>query len=261
MTEFDMLEREARMDFDVDLAASLLIEARLQGRQVKVFQPGPAQPEQAYAVQDAVARRLGPVGGWKVGAKAPDAPPNAAPILSDLMKPSPANWPSGKLHMRGVEAEIAFRIARDLDPQSEPLAKQEVYDAIGSVHAAVEIVDTRLTEWRDADRLWVLADNQSNGGFVFDPIGIPWRGDDLSDAPVRLLIDGRSVVERRGGNPAGDSRWLLVWLVNHCVRHRGGLRAGTLITTGSCTGMIFVDPGVTVDVEFAGLGSARVHFS
>jgi 2-keto-4-pentenoate hydratase len=255
------MDREGRKQFDVNQAASLLVEARLQGRQVRVFQPGPADPEQAYAVQDAVAGRLGPVGGWKVGAKAPDATPNAAPILASLMKPAPASWPPGMLHMRGVEAEVAFRIARDLEPQGQRLAEQDVYGSIRSVHVAIEIVDTRLCDWRNVDRLWILADNQSNGGFVFDPVGMPWRGNDFSDVPVRLAVDGRVVVEGRGGNPAGDPQWLLVWLVNHCVQCRGGLRAGTIVTTGSYTGMIFVEPGATVEAEFSGLGSASVHFS
>jgi 2-keto-4-pentenoate hydratase len=261
MMEFNVSDQETKLHFDVEQAASLLVQAHVEKRQVRVFEPGPADPEQAYAVQDAVTRRLGPVSGWKVGAKAPAATPNAAPILSDLIRSSPATWPSSSFHMRGIEAEIAFRIARDLKPRPEPMTEQEVYDAVGSVHAGIEIVDTRLVEWSNADRLWVLADNQSNGGFVFDPVGSPWRGDDYSGAPVRLSVNGYPLIERDGGNPAGDPRWLLVWLVNHCVQSRGGLRAGTIVTTGSYTGMTFVDPGVTVDAEFPGIGSARASFT
>jgi 2-keto-4-pentenoate hydratase len=248
------------MAFDAERVASLLVEARRQRRLIAPSAAGPAGPEDAYAVQDAVARRLGAVAGWKVGAKSAEATPNAAPLLADLVRTSPAAWPADSLHMIGVEAEIAFRIGRDVEPRGEPFGDAEARACIDSVHAAIEIVDTRLAGWAEADRLWVLADNQSNGGFVYDPDGIPWRDQDLSEAPVRLDIDGRTVVESRGGNPAGDPRRLLPWLLTHCARRRGGVRAGALVTTGSYTGMLFVEPGVCVDATFDGIGSVRVSF-
>jgi 2-keto-4-pentenoate hydratase len=248
------------MHFRVDDAARLLVEARRQGRLVEPFMPGPPRPEDAYAVQDAVARHLGAVAGWKVGAKGPNETPSAAPLLADLIRPSPATWPSDALHMIGIEAEIAFRIGRDIEPRSEPLDEEEVCRAVESVHAAIEIVDTRLMGWADADRLWVLADNQSNGGFVYDPDGIAWRNQDFSDASVCLSINDRTIMERRGGNPSGDPRWLLRWLLGHCVQHRGGLRAGMLVTTGSYTGMTFIDPGASVEATFHGIGTAKVSF-
>jgi 2-keto-4-pentenoate hydratase len=249
------------MSFDVEHAASLLVEARRQHVQVGALAPGPARPEDAYAVQDAVARRLGPVAGWKVGARAPGHLPNAAPLLATLVRPSPANWPSSSLHMIGIEAELAFRLGGDVPPREGAVSRDEIWGAVESVHAAIEIVDTRLAGWREADRLWVLADNQSNGGFVYDPHGPPVSRTSLADASVRLVVDGHTLVEGRGGNPAGDPAWLVEWLVDHCVRYRGGLRAGTFVTTGSCTGMQFAKPGAVVEVTFDGIGTAAVRFS
>lgn len=248
------------MGFDVERAASILLEGRRQRRLIEPFTPGPAGPEEAYAVQDAVARRLGPVGGWKVGAKAPGETPNAAPLLCELMRTSPAVFPADTLHLIGIEAEIAFRLGRDIEPRSEPLPRDEIWASVQSVHAAIEIVDTRLADWRKADRLWVLADNQSNGGFVYDPDGIAFDDETFAEASVRLAVDGRTVVEGRGGNPAGDPRWLVEWLVNHCAQRRGGLRAGAIVTTGSCTGMIFVEPGAAVEATFDGIGTVEVAF-
>jgi 2-keto-4-pentenoate hydratase len=256
----DRLNGQTTMSFDVERAAALLVDARQQHRQVEPFAPGPTGVGDAYAVQDVVAQRLGPIGAWKVGAKAPGQVPNAAPILANLIRPSPADWPASSLHMIGIEAELAFRLGRDVAPRDGPLDRGEIWAAIESVHAAVEIVDTRLTGWKNADRLWVLADNQSNGGLVYDPQGVPLRGMPLADAPVRLVIDGRTVVEGRGGNPAGDPSWLVEWLVEHCARRRGGLRAGMLVTTGSCTGMPFVEPGASVEAVFDGIGRVVLRF-
>lgn len=249
------------MTFDVERAASLLIEGRRERCQAEPFASGPASADDAYAVQDAVARRLGPLGGWKVGAKAPGETPNAAPLLADLVRPSPANWPASSLHMIGIEAELAFRLGRNIDPRNNPLTRDEIWASVASVHAAIEIVDTRLSDWRHADRLWVLADNQSNGGFVYSPEGISLSDQPLAEAPVRVAIDGRIAAEGRGGNPAGDPRWLVEWLVNHCAQQRGGLRAGMFVTTGSYTGMLFVEPGASIEATFDGIGGVMVRFS
>jgi 2-keto-4-pentenoate hydratase len=249
------------MRFDVERAASLLIEARQRRRQIEPFASGPAHAHDAYAVQDAVAQRLGPVAGWKVGAKGPGETPNAAPLLADLVRPSPAEWPSSSLHMIGVEAELAFRLGKDVEPRSHPWSREEIWSAIDTVHAAIEIVDTRLAGWERADKMWVLADNQSNGGFVYDPRGVPVGEQGFADAAVQLLVDGRTAVDHRGGNPAGDLRWLLEWLVDHCARCRGGLRAGTFVTTGSYTGMLFVEPGASVRATFDAIGSVQVCFA
>jgi 2-keto-4-pentenoate hydratase len=162
--------------------------------------------------------------------------------------------------MIGVEAELAFRIGRDLKPRSEPMISEEIWASIASVHAAIEIVDTRLANWKYADRLWVLADSQSNGGFVYDPNGVPLTDGSFADAPVRLEFDGRVVVEKRGGNPAGDPRWLVEWLTNHCAQSRGGLMAGQFVTTGSYTGMLFVAAGAAVMASFKGIGTVTVSF-
>ncbi|OCP18612.1 MULTISPECIES: fumarylacetoacetate hydrolase family protein [unclassified Ensifer] len=249
------------MTFNIQEAASLLIESRRARKLARVLSPGPRDADAAYLVQDAVAHHLGPVGGWKVGAKSPDATPNAAPLLASAMKAGPTEWPSSDLNIYCVEPEIAFRIGRDIAPRSEPLSESEVYAAVASIHAAIEIVDTRLVDWETADPLWKLADNQSNGGFVYDPAGIAWDGEGLADAHVRLTINGVVKADQRGGNPAGDPRWLLLWLVDHCVRSRGGIRAGSLVTTGSYAGMVFVEPGAAVTADFIGIGSTSLRFT
>ena len=42
---------------------------------------------------------------------------------------------------------------------------------------------------------------------------------------------------------------------------RGGLAAGTIVTTGSYAGMIFIEPKAEVRASFAGLGTCEVRFT
>jgi 2-keto-4-pentenoate hydratase len=254
-------DAQAPSGFDPDTAAAELIQAHRTRRLLDTRGRGPSDVGDAYAVQEAVARELGPVAGWKVGAKAPGDTPLAAPLFSSLIRQSPATWPSDAFHMIGIEAEIAFRIGKAVEPRTAPLGVDAVFAHVASVHTAIEIVDTRLQDWRNADRLWALADNQTNGAFAYDPAGLPWRDTDYTHAQVRLEVNGKVLVEQAGGNTGGDPRALLVWLVNHCATRRGGLAAGTIVTTGSYTGMIFIEPRAEVRATFAGLGTCQVRFT
>jgi 2-keto-4-pentenoate hydratase len=162
--------------------------------------------------------------------------------------------------MIGIEAEIAFSLACDIGADAPPLDRGNLAGAIASAHAAIEVIDTRIAEWRAADSLWLLADSQMNGALVVGDAVADWSERDFTRQPVVLKVDGKTTVEAIGGNAAGDPRRLLLWLIGHCRANGIALRTGTVITTGSCTGMTFVEPGVRVVAEFPGFGTASVVF-
>ena len=250
----------------VEAAAELLVQAHREGRQLTVPLDAwqPRSRDQAYAVQDAVAGKLGAVAGWKTGAPNPEAEPVAAPLFADLVHAAPATIPASTLHMIGIEAEVAFQIGQDLPPRDGDYGRDEVAAAVRSLHPAIEVVDSRFGDWRAAGEYWRLADNQTNGAFVYGAGLEDWRAIDFAGLPIRLEIDGTVAVEAVGGNPAGDLLRLVTWLANHCARRgarRGRpLRAGDMVTTGSCTGMRFVEPGAVVAASFGALGTVSVSF-
>ena len=56
-------------------------------------------------------------------------------------------------------------------------------------------------------------------------------------------------------------RWeALLWLANH-RRRRGGLAAGQVVTTGTCTGLFRAPPGARVRALFAGRPKVELRFS
>ena len=251
------------MPNDVETVADLLSEAHRQGRQIAVPPPGIAPPtrEAAFAIQDRVRAALGGAGGWKTGAPSREALPIAAPLLASLIAPSPAELPASDFHRIGVEAELAFRFARALPRRDDPYSRDAVADAVESLHVSIEVVDSRLGDWAQGDDMWKLADNQVNGYFVHGPAVTDWRERDLEHAPVELLIDGKvAVVNDNGGNSAGDPMRVVTWLVNHLAETREGLQAGAIVTSGSCTGLIWVAPGAQIVARFPGIGEASVRF-
>ena len=244
---------------DISHAVQALLEARRSGRQVAApF--ALADRAAVYAVQDGVAKATGPIAGWKVGARTPTAEPNPAPLLADALVKSPARFDGKAMHMIGVEVEISFHIVRDIAARTAPVGRDEALAAVGDAFVGMEVVDTRLADFKSADPDWLLADNQMNHALVVGDSIKDWKSLDWANLQVRQTIDGKVEVDQKGGLGAVDPVRPLAWMIDHAVRHRGGLRAGQAITTGSWTGLRYYPPGTKARGEFVGLGAVEAQF-
>jgi 2-keto-4-pentenoate hydratase len=245
---------------NIDRAATALINARRSSTLLLGLPAVPQSVAEAYAIQDAVCAALGPVGGWKVGAKTPDAEPTCAPLPLALMHASPREIVQARSQLRGIEAEVAVRLRHDLPPRATPYTADDIVEAVSSIHPAIEVVTSRYADIRAQDPLSLLADSLSNGAFIYGPGKREGFRIDQREQHVLQYFGERKVADVVGGNPAGDILRLLVWLANHVAARCGGLRAGQIVTTGSCTGMLFAEPGETVKAEFPGLGEVETVF-
>jgi 2-keto-4-pentenoate hydratase len=240
-------------------AARLLCAAR-GGAPVHELPPScrPQSDADAYEVQDAVVRRLGEtIGGWKVGAASANSAAFCAPIWTTMIRSSPASYAAGELRIIGIEAEIAFRLGRDLPARATAYNRSEVTkDA--SLHPAIEIVDSRYADFRSLDRLSILADNFSNGGLVYAAAVPDWVKLDLGQTRITITEDDESFADSAGG-AARDPIAALVDFAN-LMNKRGGTSAGTFVTTGSWTGMVFTKRGARIVADFGSLGRVEVAF-
>jgi 2-keto-4-pentenoate hydratase len=244
----------------IQQAAQLFIGARRSGRLLDALPAAcrPATADDAHAIQAATVAGLGEtVGGWKVGAPIQGKLVRGV-IMRSVIFESPARVEAARMPLLGVEAEIAFRFERDMPPRSRAYAYDEVAAAV-TAFAAIEIVDSRFRSYGETPLLDRAADCVSNGGFVCGSSQRGWRSLDLSNLEVVLAIGGTETVRRVGGHAAGDPLLPAVALVNDLGG--GGLLAGQIVTTGTCTGLNFAMPGQAVAVAFAGLGEAQVLFA
>ena len=247
------------MSQDIANAVQALLEARRTGTQVPV--PFALRDRASvYAIQNGVAKATGPVSGWKVGAKTPTADPNCAPLLANTLVSSPATFDGKSMHMIGVEVEISFHIVRDIPARTAPVGRDEALAAVGDAFVGMEVVDTRLADFKSADPEWLLADNQMNHALVIGASIKDWKGLDWANLQVRQTIDGKVEVDQKGGLGAVDPVRPLAWMIDHAVRERGGIRKGQVITTGSWTGLRYYPPGTKARGEFVGLGAVEASF-
>lgn len=253
----------------VGQAVSWLAEAWREGVTLDGL-PKSALPRDAaegYKVQAGLLAALEiPVGGWKIGATSKVAQkmlktrgPFAAPVFAPRIYDAPARLPSSAYRMRGLEGEFAYRFAKPLPARRAAYDADEVAAALGSLHLAIEIVDSRFAGGFKMPLPAIIADLGSQGALVLGPPVPRWRQRDLAKVPVRMEVNGKVVGEGDGSAPMGSPMTALVWLVNH-ARRRGGIAAGQVVTTGTCCGFHAAAPGAHVEAVFGRLGSVVVDF-
>lgn len=239
--------------------ARQLVDARRHRRTLPALDAAyaPATIDEAYGVQDEVTRQLAlPVAGWKVGF-VPGSPAVHAPIYRDAYFESPARLPVSTAGCVIVEGEVAFALGRDLPTRARAYTAAEVMDAVDTVCAAIEIGDSRLRNLAHAPIEHKVADNVGNGALVRGNGTRAFHILDLAALRVRLYVNDEVVVDRIGGNAAGNPWDALIALVNSAYRQRT-LLAGQTIISGTCTGIHQGRAGSTARVVFERLGEAQV---
>ncbi|MBP6676527.1 MAG: fumarylacetoacetate hydrolase family protein [Vitreoscilla sp.] len=203
-------------------------------------------------------------GYWKSGAGHRQAALTHAPLMpagvhADSSLAQPADLRPHAFFKPAIECEIALRLACAVTP-AQALAMthdDEVTGLIDAMAVSIEVVDCRWVDDGALPPLLRLADFQSHGALALGPWA-PWRETDWSQQHCALHVNDAPVVERKGSHPLGRPAWLLpIWL-RHLTRHGATVPAGTVVTTGTWTGLTPVQRGSRVQVRFAGLGEAAL---
>jgi 2-keto-4-pentenoate hydratase len=221
--------------------------------------------EQAYAVQDLVARRNGWTAGgvaghWKSGGPSRSAVLTHAPLPPAGIWQSPADLRGQHFNLRLIEAEVALRLGRDVTAaEAERLGAQEAPRWVDAMAVSIEIVDSRWAEGpQAAPGLMKLADLQSHGALVLGN----WRAfeaRDWSQQRCTVTIGAAAPQAFEGTHSLGDPAWLVATWLKHATRGGGTVPRGTVVTTGTWCGMLVARTGDKVRAAFDGIGSAEVQ--
>jgi 2-keto-4-pentenoate hydratase len=230
----------------------------------------PATRADGYAVQATLESRSGaPLFGWKIAATSVAGQkhinvdgPLAGRLLTERAFESGATVPFGTNHMRVAEAEFAFTMRRDLTPQWGPFSVGEVVDAAGSLHPAIEIPDSRFDDFTIVGAAQLIADNACAHYFVLgEAAPDSWRDVDLSAHQVKGELVGKLTRDGVGSNVLGDPRLALAWLANELSSLGITLRAGQVVTTGTCLVPLEIASGDRVRMDFGALGRVECRLA
>ena len=161
--------------------------------------------------------------------------------------------------MAVAEPEFAFRFARAIHP-GEAHDREAVLAAVGALHLAIEVPDSRFQDFARVGAPQLVADAACARWFVLGPEARGWHGRDLAAVPVTIGDDAGAVHEGTGANALGDPRTALAWLVADRLDRGIAVEAGQVVTTGTCATPLPIGPGRTVTARFGDLGRVTVVF-
>ena len=246
-----------------------LFEAEAAGRpieQVSLGRPWVGEAE-AYRVQQELVRRHLESGhrivGWKVGLTSEAMQrqlgvdqPDYGPILSGFLVGDGGSISMDRLIAPRIEAEIAFVLATDLRGPGVTVA--DVLAATASVAPALEVIDSRIRDWKLtlAD---TVADLASSARVVLGPAR-PLDGLDLPGMAVHLERNGAAVAEGVGSAALGNPAAAVAWAANKLAAFGVTMEAGQVVMPGALHASVPVTAGDAFRAQFAGLGEVSVHF-
>ncbi|MFC0528741.1 2-keto-4-pentenoate hydratase [Phytohabitans kaempferiae] len=231
--------------------------------------PGVRTVDEAYAIQLAQVdrwRRDGRVvRGHKIGLTSAAMreqlgidQPDYGHLFEDMFFTPGEPVPVGRFLQPRAEPEIAFVLSGDL--AGPGLTVDDAAAAVGSVHAALEIIDSRIADWR-IGLVDTIADNASSGGAVVAAEPLPVAATDLADVECVFRVDGEVVATGVGSDVSGTPLGALAWLANRLGELGHRLEAGHVVLSGSLTKAAGISAGNVVTADFPSLGSVRATFA
>jgi len=228
----------------------------------------PRDRAEGYAIQAAIEKySTQRLFGWKIAATSEAGQkhinvegPMAGRILAETVIPDGGTAAMAGNEMRVAEPEFAFRMAADLPPRSQPYTTQEVLDAVDTLHPAIEIPDSRFADFITAGSAQIIADNACAHLFVLGSAATTdWRSLDLVEEKPLITLRGMRFTGH-GKNVLGDPRVALAWLANELRELGLTLKAGQIVTTGTCHPPLAIQGGDVFKADFGALGTVSVAF-
>jgi 2-keto-4-pentenoate hydratase len=229
----------------------------------------PANRADGYRIQHrGVALTGQAVVGWKIAATSTLGQahigvdgPLAGSLLADRVLDNRAVVSLAGNHMRVAEAEFGFRFDRALPPREAPYTRDEVLDAVSALHPTVEIPDSRYEDFCAVGTSQLIADNACACWLVVGAAAnADWRALDLAGHVVQTTLNGGPAEIGFGRNVLGSPLNALTWIANELRSFGPGLRAGDLVTTGTCIVPVAIRPGDKFHADFGVLGKVTVSF-
>ena len=164
-----------------------------------------------------------------------------APFFEGMVRESPAEFAAGDFNFCVVEAEVAFRMGRGLEPAAGVREAEEVLDAVEAAFLAIEAPNIRYADGPRAGLPSIAADGIGAQALILGPEIPDWRERDLAELAVVIEANGEQAAEGRAKEERPDPVGMLTRFANALSEQGRTLEAGQAVTTGAAA---LVAPGV-----------------
>lgn len=182
--------------------------------------------------------------------------PDFGPVLASTRYPDGGEVPLDRFIAPKMEAEITYLMGERL--QGPGVTVADARRAVAGAAASVEIVDSRVEDWRVklAD---TVADLASNGAIVISEDFVPLDGVDSRLIGMALTRNGALVDTGAGAAALGDPLAVVAWLANVLDERGLALDAGHVVMTGALHAAVPLAVGDHFLAEFDRLGSVGLR--
>jgi 2-keto-4-pentenoate hydratase len=157
-----------------------------------------------------------------------------------------------------VEVEVGFVLADDLPGAG--CTEDDVLAATAAFAPAIELIDTRITNWQ-VKLCDTIADNASSAGWVLGKERVSPKDVDIRAIDAVLKCNGEVLGEGRSDAVLGNPVTAVAWLARKVDQFGVRLKAGDVVLPGACMRAFDAKPGDDFVAEFAGLGSVHLSFA
>ncbi|MCU0490591.1 MAG: fumarylacetoacetate hydrolase family protein [Chloroflexaceae bacterium] len=154
--------------------------------------------------------------------------------------------PAAPFLLPRLEGELAFLIGTPL--RGPGITPQQVLAASEALALAVEIVDSRIADWK-IKLVDTVADNASYGGFTLGPWSKSLREADLRTLGMIIQRNGENAIEAVGAAALGHPARAVAWLANKLAEFDVSLQPGDIVLSGSLGGAVPFQPGDLFTIE------------
>lgn len=183
--------------------------------------------------------------------------PDFGVLFADMRVPNGGVLDPASCIQPKVEAEIAFVLSHDVDsPTTSP---EDFARAVAGVYAAIEVVDSRISDWRIsfAD---TVADNGSSAFYVMADHGKSLDGVDLWSAGMILEVNGEIASVGVGAAALGHPLNAACWLARTLASRGEKLAAGDVVLSGALGPMVALQDGDVVRAVIGGVGECNFSY-
>jgi 2-keto-4-pentenoate hydratase len=233
----------------------------------------PNSRNDGYSIQSLLEMRSSqPLYGWKIAATSVAGQthigvdgPMAGRILAERVLAEGSSVSLTNNRMSVAECEFAFKMKKTLSPRDQAFSIDDVIAAVGSLHPAIEIPDSRYQKFETAGAPQLIADSACAHLFMLGKASTGnWRTLNLATHAVTASVTNSEGALKHhhgvGSNVLGDPRVALTWLANELRELGVALAEGQVVTTGTCIVPIPVLAGDHVRVSFGAVGDIEVRF-
>ncbi|SDI47463.1 2-keto-4-pentenoate hydratase [Alteribacillus bidgolensis] len=183
--------------------------------------------------------------------------PDYGHLLNSMQVENKGSVTKEKVLQPKVEGEIAFVLKEEL--RGPDVTTEDVLKATDYIVPALEIVDSRISDWKItlAD---TIADNASSGLFVLGDKKVNIKDIDLKNEEMILYKNSVEVNKGKGSAALEDPAYCVAWLANKLFEYDITLKAGEVILSGALSAAVDASSRDTFKASFPVLGEVEVSF-